>query len=232
MTSTTDNNLENSRNQSDDTKHTLGHLKGELLSLKRNRILEEATILFFDQGYAGTTIDAIAKRLQVTKPFIYSYFKNKEAILAAVCETGVNESLEVLQKALSTDGSYRDIFIQTLWQVGNVVIKRQACIVTYLREIKKLNPQDGQRILLKRHEFDHNIAKLINCGASAGEFELSAHEMDVIWIGGLITWLPVWFSLNGKLSQHDVLLSFVSAGLKLIGAEKMSELEKNKITKQ
>lgn len=226
MTTKIDTNSDNVKKQDGDAENTHSHLKDELLTFKRNRILEEATILFFDQGYAGTTIDAIAKRLQVTKPFIYSYFKNKEAILAAVCETGINESLEVLQKALSTNGTYRDIFIQTLWQVGNVVIKRQACIVTYLREIKKLNPQDAQLILRKRHEFDHKIAKLINDGASAEEFELGPHDMDVIWIGGLITWLPVWFSLTGKLSKHDVLFGLVSAGLKLIGAEKMSELEK------
>jgi len=232
MTLKTGSNSDNAEKKNGDVKHIQGHLKDELLAFKRNRILEEATILFFDQGYAGTTIDAIAKRLQVTKPFIYSYFKNKEAILAAVCETGVNESLEALQKALSTDGTYRDIFIQTLWQVGNVVIKRQPCIVTYLREIKKLNPPDALRIIQKRHEFDHNIAKLINHGASAGEFELGPHDMDVIWIGGLITWLPVWFSLTGKLSKHDVLFGLVSAGLKLIGAEKISELEKKRIAEQ
>jgi AcrR family transcriptional regulator len=208
-----------------------GHLKNELLTLKRNRILEVATILFFEQGYAGTTIDAIARKLQVTKPFIYSYFKTKEAILAAVCETGVNESLEVLQRALSTNGTYRDILIQALWQVGDIVIERQACIVTYLREIKKLNKVDGQRILQKRHEFDQNISKLIERGADAGEFDNGPHVMDVIWIGGLITWLPVWFSMTGKLSKHDVLVGLVGAGLKLIGAEEMSEDEKNNISK-
>jgi AcrR family transcriptional regulator len=221
-----------SKKQAGDAKSVKGHLKRELLTLKRNRIIEEATILFFDEGYAGTTIEAIADRLQVTKPFIYSYFKNKEAILAAVCETGISEALEVLQSALSTDGTYRDILIQTLWQVGDIVIKRQACVVTYLREIKKLNPKDAARILQKRKEFDHKIAKLIDDGTSAGEFDLGPRAMDAIWIGGLISWLPVWFSAAGKLSKNDVLFGLVSAGLKLIGAAKMSEAEKNNITGQ
>jgi AcrR family transcriptional regulator len=211
-------------------KNIKGHLKRELLTLKRARIIEEATILFFDEGYAGTTIVAIADKLQVTKPFIYSYFKNKEAILAAVCETGISEALGVLQSALSADGTYRDILIQTLWQVGDIVIKRQACVVTYLREIKKLNPKDAARILQKRQEFDHKIAKLIDDGTKAGEFDLGPHAMDAIWIGGLISWLPVWFSAAGKLSKNDVLFGLVSAGLKLIGAEKMSDIEKNNIS--
>lgn len=231
MASKTDIKPGKAKKKESGAKNIKGHLKDELLNFKRNRILEEATILFFDQGYAGTTIDAIAERLQVTKPFIYSYFKNKEAILAAVSETGLNESLEVLKSALSTDGNYRDILIRTLWQVGDVVIQRQACIVTYLREIKKLNPKDAKRILQKRHEFDREIAKLIDCGASAGEFEVGPHAMDVIWIGGLITWLPVWFSTTGKLSKNEVLFGLVSAGLKLVGADKLSDAEKKSLNR-
>ncbi len=202
------------------------HLKKELLTLKRNRILEEATELFFDQGYSGTTVDEIAARLQVTKPFIYSYFKNKEAILAAICETGISEALDVLRAVLAAKGSYRDQLIQTLWQVGDMVIVRQPCVVIYTREMKKLNPDDAQRILSKRSEFDQRIAKLIDDGVKAGEFAAGPHAMDAIWIGGLISWLPVWYSASGKLSKKDVLFGLVEAGLKLIGAGQLTDLEK------
>ena len=46
-------------------------LKTEVQEFKRLRILEEARELFFSQGYEATTLDAIAERLHVTKPFIY-----------------------------------------------------------------------------------------------------------------------------------------------------------------
>ena len=45
-------------------------LKSELALFKRRRIREEAARLFFSQGYENSSIDAIAERLQVTKPFI------------------------------------------------------------------------------------------------------------------------------------------------------------------
>jgi len=210
----------------DNAQNMKHHLKQELLNLKRNRILEAATDLFFHQGYSGTTVDEIADRLQVTKPFIYSYFKNKEAILSAICETGISEALDVLHHALATEGSYRDHLIQTLWQVGDVVIRRQPWVVMYLREMKKLNDVDAERILKKRLEFDQRIAKLIDDGVKAGAFEAGSHEMDAIWIGGLISWLPVWFSASGKLSKEKVLFGLVEAGLKLIGSEKLSDTEK------
>lgn len=203
------------------------HLKQELLALKTNSILEAATKLFFEHGYSGTTLDAIAGQLQVTKPFIYSYFKNKEAILAAICETGISESLQVLDIALNTEGSYREKLIQTLWQVGDLVIMRQPYVVIYMREMKKLKAEDAERILQKRLDFDHKIAKLIDDGVAAGEFDAGSHIMDAIWIGGLISWLPNWYSAGGKISRSEVLVGLVEAGIRLIGATSLSEEERS-----
>jgi len=54
-----------------------GGLKEEISDFKQRRIREEASHLFYQHGYEGATIDAIAKRLDVTKPFIYAHYKNK-----------------------------------------------------------------------------------------------------------------------------------------------------------
>ena len=39
------------------------NLKNEVSDFKRRRIREEASHLFFELGYEGTTLDAIAQRL-------------------------------------------------------------------------------------------------------------------------------------------------------------------------
>lgn len=57
----------------------------DVADLKRNRILDVASALFHEHGYRGTSVDAIAERLQVAKPFIYAHFKGKADILAGVC---------------------------------------------------------------------------------------------------------------------------------------------------
>ena len=53
-------------------------MRDEVKGFKRDRILEAATQLFYERGFTGTTMQAVADRLQVTKPFIYSYFKDKK----------------------------------------------------------------------------------------------------------------------------------------------------------
>ena len=83
-------------------------LKEEIAAFKRRRILEEASYLFFTQGYDATTLDMVAERLDVTKPFIYSYYKNKGELLYEVCQTGIRLSLSVLEQSLAVDGSATD----------------------------------------------------------------------------------------------------------------------------
>ena len=75
-------------------------IKDEVSALKRQRILEEASRLFFEKGYSGSTLEALAGRLEVTKPFIYSYYASKADLLSAICETGITLSLVELEKAL------------------------------------------------------------------------------------------------------------------------------------
>jgi len=53
---------------------------------KRDAILAAATTLFLEQGYSGTSMDAIAAAAGVSKLTVYSHFKDKEALFAAAVE--------------------------------------------------------------------------------------------------------------------------------------------------
>lgn len=47
-------------------------LRDAVQRLKRESIVAAAVDLFYHQGYGQTTLDQVAQRLNVTKPFIYS----------------------------------------------------------------------------------------------------------------------------------------------------------------
>jgi AcrR family transcriptional regulator len=49
----------------------------------KRAILDAALVEFAEQGHAGARIDAIAARAGVSKPLIYSYFGDKDALYAA-----------------------------------------------------------------------------------------------------------------------------------------------------
>jgi AcrR family transcriptional regulator len=65
-------------------------------SRERACILDAAKRLFFRNGYAGTTVDAIAQALGVKKPFMYWYFDNKEDLFAELCIRSAEVSTSTL----------------------------------------------------------------------------------------------------------------------------------------
>ncbi len=60
-------------------------------SRKQKQILHAATALFLENGYGYTSLDAVADKADVSKPTIYSHFKNKEALFAVVVEQTCDE---------------------------------------------------------------------------------------------------------------------------------------------
>jgi AcrR family transcriptional regulator len=57
-------------------------VRGARWVLVENQILTEATELFAKRGFAGTTLKDIADAMGMSRPALYHYFANKEALLA------------------------------------------------------------------------------------------------------------------------------------------------------
>ena len=55
----------------------------------RRRIIDAATALFLDPGYAATTIDAIATRADVAVETVYSRFRSKAGLLDAILRPAI-----------------------------------------------------------------------------------------------------------------------------------------------
>src|SRR5215475_7065572 len=66
---------------------------------RRAAILEAAAQVFFEQGYAATSIDAIIERIGGSKRTIYNEFGSKEGVFTAL----VSESADAALAALSVE---------------------------------------------------------------------------------------------------------------------------------
>ena len=193
-------------------------LKVEVVAYKRQRILEEGSRLFFSRGYESSTLDMLADRLHVTKPFLYSYYRNKGEILSAICETGIRETLEAVEAARDTSASPRDMLAMMVAGSARVVIERQEYIVVYQRETKNLAREDARRILNLRRDFDHLIANVVEDGEHRGQFKVADPGLAAVWIGALLTWIPNWYVPGGSRSADEVVDHVVDASMRLVGA--------------
>ncbi|WLD58876.1 TetR/AcrR family transcriptional regulator [Salinispirillum sp. LH 10-3-1] len=53
---------------------------------KRDHIVAEATGLFLNQGFKGTSIDLVVSTCAVSKPTVYNHFPDKAVLMAAVID--------------------------------------------------------------------------------------------------------------------------------------------------
>lgn len=180
-------------------------MREEIAAFKRQRILEVASELFARSGYEATTLDEIAARIEMTKPFIYSYYRNKSELLREICERGICKSTDALEKALAEAGTPGEKLRRIVDAVGRIIIEDRDYIAVYQAEEKNLSPDDAKAIRALRHEFDLKLTGLLEHGRATGEFDIRHAQRTALWIGGLLTWIANWYHEGGKWSAEEIL---------------------------
>ena len=69
---------------------------------RREEILVAAKELFLEQGYDSTTIRRIADRVGISAPALYLYFKDKEALMLALCDQTFGHLIEAIDEIEKT----------------------------------------------------------------------------------------------------------------------------------
>ncbi|MEV0403359.1 TetR/AcrR family transcriptional regulator [Actinoallomurus sp. NPDC050550] len=65
-------------------------------------LLEEATALFAEHGYAGTSLEQVAAASQVTRGAVYHHFAGKQALFEAVLEAQEKRAMEEVASAAAS----------------------------------------------------------------------------------------------------------------------------------
>lgn len=193
-------------------------IKDEVAALKRERTISVAAELFYERGYENTSLDAIAERMNVTKPFIYAHFTSKAELLAEICSRGIASALAAL------DGVLMDVPgppTVRLAEVGRrfvtAVLNSQRHIAIFAREEKNLAPADFHRISDMRRDFDRKLLGLLDEGVAAGEFHVADTRMAALAIGGMVSWAYVWYRPDGRLSLEQTSHELTELILGMVG---------------
>ena len=194
------------------------HMRDEILAYKRDRILQEAVKLFYKHGFTGTTLDDIAAELGVTKPFIYTHFRSKVELLAALCQPTIEMSLDAVANAAGSPGTPTERLHRAMADFAKVVLQRQANIAIFFREEKNLTPEALDAINTLRKKFDRLLSGLLREGVTAGEFAIPDVNVAALALGGMISWAYTWHRPEGRLTLDDACGTLAGLTLKMVGA--------------
>ncbi|MFA7438222.1 TetR family transcriptional regulator [Castellaniella sp.] len=179
-------------------------IREDVHNLRKQRILDVASDLFYENGYNGARIDQIADRLGVTKPFIYYHFKSKADILAEVCGRTTAIVAGIAETSADTEGPVEQRLHELVRQLALEITKGHKYLAVYFREEKHLPEKAAKKLSLDRRRFNDAIARLLREGQASGAFQVPSVSIVTQAITGMCTWIFNWYRPTGSLSAEGV----------------------------
>lgn len=192
-------------------------MRDEIQAFKRERILQEAVSLFYERGFTGTTLDDIAHQLGVTKPFIYTHFRSKTDLLAAICVPMIEKVVAIACKAAESSGSARKRLRALIVEFMSIVLERRANITIYFRDERSLPAEIRTEIDALRRKFDRCLARLLKDGIDSGEFAIADVNLTALAMGGMVSWAYIWHRPTGRLAVDELCNHMADLALQMAG---------------
>ncbi len=202
------------------SKRTPAPMRDQVMAFKREQILLEAGELFYELGYQRTTLEMVAKRLGVTKPFIYYHFKDKAEILAEISKRGISNGNDVMRLSLAGSGTASTRLYEASKAIVRTVLHSQHHTAIFFREQKNYDPAMREQLETLHREFDELLSRLLEEGVARGEFRIADIRLCSLAIGGMVNWAYTWYRESGRLSVEELCEGMAQLVLQMVGAAK------------
>ena len=137
-----------------------------------DRILDAALASFASRGYEATSLDAVAKELELTKQSILYWFPSKDALLEAVIARSANDLSSALETALQRAGEGWDRVEAVVRSVFRLAA-RQPELLGLLREVGRLGPPAATQMTLALEPLVQRASSFLEAEMAAGSMRRS-----------------------------------------------------------
>src|SRR5580700_127897 len=170
---------------------------------KREAVLQTAAQLFLEKSYGRTSLNDVAERLNITKPALYHYFRNKEEILLECYRWGtglIEESLAEIAGHCGTGLEKVAAFIYSYAQVMTVNFGR--CVMRL--DEGDLSSKARDEVRAYKRKIDRRLRSFIQDGIRDGSIAPCDPKIAAFSIAGAVNWMCVWYEPAGPLSAEEI----------------------------
>ena len=174
---------------------------------KREAILATAVQLFLEKSYGRTSLDDVARRLTITKPALYHYFRNKEQILLECYRLGtamIGDSLNQIASGCGTGLAKVGAFI---FSYANIMTVNFGRCVMRLDE-GDLSSEARVEIRAHKRKIDRRLRSFIQEGIQDGSITPCDPKIAAFSIAGAVNWICMWYEPGGALSPQEIATQF------------------------
>ena len=174
---------------------------------KREAVLQTAAELFLEKSYRRTSLNDVAERLNVTKPALYHYFRNKEDILLGCYRWGVTLIEDMLNEIAAHCGAGLEKVEAFIYAYTNVMT------VNFGRCVMRLDDGDLSsdavaEVRSYKRKIDRRLRSFIQEGIEDGSIAPCDPKIAAFAIAGAVNWMCVWYEPQGPMTPEEIASQF------------------------
>jgi len=185
--------------------------------VQRERILAAATRLFATQGYASTTLEQIARELGVSKPFVYYYFRDKQALFETLSWPSTVECFTALDFAAGDPRRASEKVMEGLSRLIRATIAHQPAAFFPYREPQAYRPEYMAAVKKLAHHFYDTLCPLLEQARRDGDLDFRETKITALAACSLPGFLYNWYRPDGRLSPDEVAAELTDLASRVIG---------------
>ena len=174
---------------------------------KREAVLHIAVRMFLERGFWRTSLSDVAEKLNITKPALYHYFRNKEEIYLECYRRGISLILENLDRLRTQGGSGLEKVADFIYNYAIVIASDFGrCVVR--QDDRELSPEARAEVRSYKRQVDRRLRSFIAEGVEDGSICSDNVKLTAFSIAGAVNSLALWFEPGGNLTAEQVAAGF------------------------
>lgn len=175
---------------------------------KRYAVILTAARAFRERGYHNTSIDDVARELNVTKPTVYHYVENKEQLLFECFHAGLRQIVDAFEEVQDSNATARQRLTSVMTRYVEAMTSEFGwCMVQ--AENQDLSAAMSRKVRALKSDIDHGIRRLIKEGVLDGSIRKCDAKIAAFALAGAMNWIAYWYRSDDSLTAADIADRFI-----------------------
>lgn len=184
---------------------TSGAARGTRADEQRQRILAGAVAVFSRRGFRAASMNDVASQVGLSKPALYHYVPNKQALLVAVYEEVLDESTARAHAIVAAAPSAREAVRALLVDRVAYTCEHRDLLTICFEEESELPAELAEPIIERRRAFEDVVLAAVERHLDAtGRTLPMAVRTYVNACLGAANWTYKWFDPEGPRSPREL----------------------------
>ncbi len=169
-----------------------------------NNILNAATALFCEKGYANVTVQEIADRAGLNKATLYYHMESKEELLFSIfdtiCSLLIRKFKEVMKRPIAPAQKLQEIINAYLTSLS----EHPQAFRVFVSEGRELRGEHQKHIHRECNLIIRMVEEILHEGVNKGTFSLPDISIATLAILGMCNWAAHWLPSHPEISVDQV----------------------------